>query len=103
MVASLRQQYGLRVQSDEFASMGWDEFSDLVAGLNESTPLARVAQVRTESDPEALKKMTPEQRRMRAEWQRSRALARTQEDVTGFVSSMQKAFENMFGEVRDAG
>lgn len=98
MVSSLRQQYGLRVQSDEFAEMGWDEFADLVAGLNESTPLVRVAQVRTEEDSEALKQLTPSQRRMRAEWQRQRALQRPQGETDEFLSTIQTAFASMFGK-----
>ena len=98
MVASLRQQYGLRVQSDEFAAMSWDEFSDLVGGLNEQTALVRVAQIRTESDRETLKNFTPEQRRMRSEWQRRRALAMPQSEVDAALDAMSKAFAKMFGE-----
>ena len=97
MVASLRQQYGLRVQSEEFAAMSWDEFSDLVGGLNEQTPLVRVAQIRTESDRDVLKGFTPEQRRMRAEWQRRRALAMPQAEVDAALDAMSKAFAKMFG------
>ena len=46
--------------------MSWDEFSDLLSGLNESTPLVRVAQIRTTTDKDVIKEMTPEQRRMRS-------------------------------------
>ena len=103
MVASLRQQYGLRVQSDEFASMSWDEFNDLVSGLNESTPLVRVAQIRTEDDREALASFTPDQRRMRAEWQRRRAAGRSEAETRAFLDTLSKAFARMFGEEdRDA-
>ena len=98
MVSSLRQQYGLRVQSDEFDGMGWDEFCDLVAGLNESTPLVRVAQIRTEGDPERLKHFTPSQRRMRAEWQRRRALARPRAETESFIGTMQETFAKLFQE-----
>ena len=35
----MRQQYGLRIKSEEFDGMAWDEFADLLLGLNESTPL----------------------------------------------------------------
>lgn len=94
----MRQQYGLRVQSDEFATMSWDEFRDLVGGLNESTPLVRVVQVRTEDDPRRLKEFTPEQRRMRSEWQRRRALQRPRADVEQFNAGIQEAFARMFGK-----
>lgn len=97
MVASLRQQYGLRVQSDEFRGMAWDEFGDLVAGLNEQTPLVRVAMIRTETDPEAIRQFSPEQRRMRREWQRRGAARRPQEEVDRFMGAFQESMARMFG------
>lgn len=93
----MRQQYGLRVRSDEFATMRWDEFADLLAGLTEDTPLVRVALIRTESDPERVRAMTPDQRAMRAEWQRRRAQRRPQADVEAFVGMIQAAFAQAFG------
>lgn len=91
-------QYGLRIKSDEFHTMTWDEFSDLLSGLNEDTPLVRVAMIRTESDPERIKAMTPEQRAMRAEWRRRRAYKRPESETKAFLDSIQKAFAASFGE-----
>lgn len=90
-------QYGLRIQSDEFAEMGWEEFADLLSGLNDGTPLVRVAQIRTASDPEAVNRMTPQQRRMRTEWQRKRALKRPEAETIEFVESMQAQLAKLFG------
>lgn len=97
----MRQQYGLRIQSEEFDGMSWDEFSDLLGGLNESTPLVRVAQIRTTTDRDVIKEMTPEQRRMRSEWQKQRAMKRGKREVENAISMMQKAFEHMYGEPHD--
>ena len=94
----MRQQYGLRIRSDEFAEMGWDEFRDLLCGLNEETPLARVAMIRTEGDPERIRALTPDQRRMRAEWQARRAHRRTQEETEAFLAMIQGAFAGAFGK-----
>lgn len=77
--------------------MTWDEFSDLVGGLNEQTPLVRVAQIRLEKDPKRVREMTTEQRRMRAEWQRRGAKRRTEGEVASFLADMAKAMGNMFG------
>lgn len=77
--------------------MRWDEFCDLVGGLTEQTPLVRVAQIRTESDPEALRRMTPEQRRERAGWQRRRALSRPAEEVRRDIEVLQRAMAAAFG------
>lgn len=97
MVASVRQQYGLRIQSDEFADMSWDEFRDLVSGLNDETPLVKVAMIRTESDPERLKQYSPSQRAMHSEWQRRRALKRPEGDTQRFLADMEKSLSSMFG------
>ena len=94
----MRQQYGLRIRSEEFREMDWDEFCDLVSGLNETTPLVRVAQIRTESDPETLKRFTPEQRAMRREWQRRKALRRPETETRDFLADMQEAMAKLFGE-----
>ena len=92
----MRQQYGLRVQSEEFRQMSWDEFADLITGLNEQTPLVRVAMIRTETNPERLKDLTPEQRAMRSEWMRRRAKQRSQQEVDSFLSTIQKQFESNY-------
>lgn len=78
--------------------MSWSEFNDLVAGLNEQTPLVRIAQIRTESDPERLKEYSPEHRAIRAQWQRRNALKRSQEDTDKAITMLQEAFANMFKE-----
>ena len=78
--------------------MTWDEFSDLLNGLNESTPLVRVAQIRTETKPEALREFTPSQLRMRSEWQREQAKRKSREEVDNAISTMQRAFEAMWGQ-----
>lgn len=78
--------------------MPWDEFVDLVSGLNEQTALVRVAQIRTESDPEVLKSFNAEQRRMRSEWLRKKALKRPESDTRAFLDQMQKGFAELFGE-----
>ena len=94
-------QYGIKIKSGEFHSMGWDEFTDLLAGLNETTPLVRVAQIRLESDPEALKQFTKEQRRMNTEWKNRNAKKRSKKDVEAFLADMQTAFSKMFGETAE--
>ena len=77
--------------------MSWDEFSDLIGGLTEQTSLVRIAQIRTESDPNRLKEFTPEHRAIRNEWQRRRALNKPKEETVAFLSDMEEAFARMFG------
>ena len=94
----MRQQYGLRIRGDEFREMSWDEFADLLGGLNEQTPLVRLAQVRTESDPHALKDFTSAQRAERSRWQARKARKRPVQDVETFLSEMQKTFSHLFAK-----
>lgn len=78
--------------------MTWEEFADLVGGLSSGTALAAVVQVRTETDPEAIRRMSAGQRRMRADWQRRRALSRDPGEYARFLAMMQEAFASMYGE-----
>ncbi len=96
----MRQQYGLRIRGEEFETMDWDEFADLLSGLNDETPLVKVARIRTESDPQAIKDLTPAQRAMRSEWQRRRAKRRPVKDTDAFLRDIQTVFANMFSEER---
>ena len=94
IVASFRQQYGIRIKSKEFESMSWDEFSDLLNGLNEETPLVKIVQIRLENDPEALKNFTQGQRKIRSEWHRHKAKQKSKQDINEFLKTMETAFKN---------
>ena len=85
------------MNSDEFRAMPWGEFCDLMTGIGDDTPLGRVVRIRTETDREAIRNMTPGQRRMRADWQRQRAEARTKDERATFLRQMQEAFARAFG------
>lgn len=97
MSSALRQQYGLRTSSREFAEMPWEEFSDLLCGLSGDTALASVVRVRTTTDKNVLEQLTPEQRAMRAEWQRRRALNRSADENRAALDALQRALMNAFG------
>lgn len=77
--------------------MPWDEFCDLVSGLDPDTPLGRMVQIRTESDKDTLKNFTPEMRKIRNEWQSRNAQKKTQKEVDNFLTSMQEVFKSMAG------
>ena len=77
--------------------MDWGEFSDLVSGLTEQTPLIRLAQVRTERDRERIKNFTTSERRIYNEWQTRKAKEKTRKEVEAFQSDLSSAFSEMFG------
>ena len=50
--------------------MEWDEFVSLLSGLGPDTPLGRIVQIRSESDPKRIEEFTPDMRRIQADWER---------------------------------
>ena len=91
-------QYGLRL-SHEIHDMPWAEFCQYLAGLSSETPLGKMIQLRTETNPDMLKSMTPGQRRIRSEWQQKRAAKLAQkispEQMSEFLEQMKQAFISM--------
>ena len=63
-------QYGIRLAKER--DMTWREFACLLSGLMGETPLGRVVRIRLERNAEVLRKHSPAERRIRAEWQRFR-------------------------------
>lgn len=96
-MASFRKQYGIRIKSEEFGSMPWDEFCDLMSGLDAETPLGRIIGIRLETDEDVLKSYTPDMNRIRNEWKGRQAKQMSQEQVDSFLGSMEKVFAQMAG------
>lgn len=88
--ASFAQQYGIRLRIEE--SMSWGEFTTLLSGLNEKTPLGNIVAVRSEKDHEVIRKFTPEQRKIHSEWKQKNKVKCTKESY----DQAMKQFENMF-------
>ena len=78
--------------------MSWDEFCDLLAGLDPETPLGRMIRIRTENDEGVLEHFTPEMRSIRNEWQKKIASERSEQEMKEFLSSMNEIFKRMAGE-----
>ena len=75
--------------------MTWAEFTSLLRGLGEHSPLARVVQIRLENDPDMLKHFTPNQHRMRNEWQSKHKIRRSEQELSAFLHEIQSAFAAM--------
>ena len=73
IVSSFLSQYGLRLSTKEFESVSWDEFRALLSGLSPDTALGRVVAIRAETDVDAIKHFTKDQRRLYDAWQERRA------------------------------
>ena len=82
--SSFFKQYGIRLRSVELET---DEFLNLLSGLMGDTPLGLIVQIRSETDPEVIDSITPEQKRIRSEWINKKANEISKEDYD-------KAMEN---------
>jgi len=94
VAASFQSMYGMRL-SRELRDMKWREFAALLQGLDERTPLGRIAAIRAEDDPERLRAFTPEMRRVRTAWRTWRAKQMPKEDVERFLDTVARAFAAM--------
>jgi hypothetical protein len=95
--ASLAKQYGIRIR--KHTDMSWTEFCTLVSGLMPDTPLGQIVAIRSERDPKVLKTFTPEQKRIRNDWLKSRAIKRLGDpgQLNKDTEALSKLFAKMFG------
>ena len=72
--------------------MEWGEFSSLLAGINGETPLGNIVRIRSEKDPEQIKKFTPAEKKIRSEWLNKNA---SQISIETYEKAMEN-FKSMF-------
>ncbi len=77
--------------------MPWEEFKQLLSGISPETPLGRIVSIRSEDDKDILKHYTPEQKRIRSEWQKRIARNKAPEDTEKILETMKNAFIAMAG------
>lgn len=97
IISSFQKEYGIRIYSEDFKKMKWDEFQALLAGLGSDTPLGRVIQIRSEDDPDKLKYYTENQLRIRSEWQRRIAMNTSKEERDSALGEILNAFKGLAG------
>lgn len=90
-------QYGIRIYSEGFKDIGWQEFKTLLTGLGPDTPLGRIISIRSEEDKDVLKTFNADQKRIRAEWRNRRARQRSESEINSFLEAMKKAFIRQAG------
>jgi len=88
---SIAKQYGV-LPSDQ-DSLSFADWSKLVGGLMEDTPLGRVVSIRSESDPDVIRRFTPDQKRIRSEWARHRNTAKARDQM-----ALQRALATLCGK-----
>jgi len=84
-------QYGIRIYSEDFKKMKWDEFKAMIAGLGPETILGRIVSIRSETDKEIIKNFGKEENRIRSEWFRRRAQMASPEQIDGAMEQIKQA------------
>lgn len=67
IVSSFAQQYGIRLYQ-EYESISYEEFRQLLVGLNGETALGYVVSIRSETDIKRINNMTKKELEIRQEW-----------------------------------
>ena len=96
--ASIASQYGIRLR--QASDMPWSEFITLVTGLLPETPLGSIVRIRSENDPDMLKRFNADQHAIRSKWRERQALQQL-DNPEVLKSSMDKLslmLKSMFGE-----
>lgn len=93
---SIAKQY--HILPSEQDDLSYSDWSKLVSGLMNDTPLGKVIEIRMEDDPEILKNMNDDQRRIRSEWQSfcSSHVQYSAEDMKKQSEWLEKMLASMF-------
>lgn len=95
---SIATQYGI-LPGDQ-GELLYPEWSKLVSGLMDNTPLGRVVAVRGETDPKVISQMSPWQMKIRSDWRAfiaSKAAKRPAEDLRAQMASLEQMLAKVFG------
>lgn len=77
--------------------MSWVEFTTLLAGLDETTPLGKIVAIRSENDKDILKRFTKDQHRIRNEWRmRNRPTVPSTQKAKADYDQAMEGFRQMF-------
>ena len=93
----MAEQYGVRVYSEEFKKMKWDEFRALIGGLSPKTALGRVVSIRAEDDKDVLESYTKDMHKIRNEWRTRIAKERSDADTLQFLEAIKQTLIQMAG------
>ena len=96
--ASLASQYGIRIR--QASDTPWSEFTSLITGLLPETPLGAVIKIRSEDDPDMLKRFNKDQLDMRNKWRDKQAFKQLDnpEVLKQSMDNLSTMLKDMFGD-----
>jgi DNA-binding SARP family transcriptional activator len=80
--------------------MPWAEFTTLISGLMPDTPLGAIVKIRAETNSDAIKNFTSDQRRIYQEWQNKQLKKQLEnpEALDEMMDKVCKQIEQYFGK-----
>lgn len=99
--SSLAKQYQFRIRK-EIKTMKWGELSSYISGLMHDTPLGNIVDIRSETDTEIIKQMTPEQKEIRRQWRNEQADKISEDEMKEFLENMKKSLISIAGGQENA-
>lgn len=81
--------------------MSWGEFTTLLAGIMQKTPLGQVISIRSENDKDMLKHFTKEQHRVRDKWRNRKVkklVTMGKKEAESQIQMFQDMCKNAFGK-----
>ena len=94
IVASFAQQYGIRLHQ-EYETISFQEYTQLLIGIGGDTPLGNVVQIRAETDQKKIKEFNTYEKRIYREWQEYRNRNKTSTAKKGV--EVQQWLKSLFG------
>ena len=76
--------------------MSWNEFTNLLVGLNSDTPLGKIVAIRSENNPEILKRFTSEMKAERNRWRQENVEEVSREDYMKQMKELERALQRAF-------
>lgn len=75
--------------------MPYSEFCSYLSGIMPDTPLGRIVSIRSETDKDVLKHFTPEQKKIRSEWQKHNVKHVSKSEMDEVLANFQNMFRNL--------
>lgn len=94
--SSLAKQYQIRIRK-EIKDMKWGELSSYISGIMQDTPLGNIVGIRSETDKEVIKQMTPAQKEIRRQWRNEQAGKISEDEMKQILEGMKKSLISIAG------
>lgn len=92
--SSFAQQYGIRLRRD-LKTMTYGEFSSYISGLGPETALGNLVRIRSEKNPETIKKFNESEKRIRNEWVSKHVREMSSEEYDRAMKNLERILTSM--------